>query len=117
MHAQNTVDLAHDLALDGVGLLLSCPNIASATAQQILQRVVHKLGIRRRFGFRHRILRHHTILLDERHEHVPLPAIADGIGEEVVDGAIVCIAIGQINHRGEEEVRLLQLVPKVHVVL
>ena len=92
-------------------------NVASAPAQQLLERLVHRAGVRRGFSLRHRVLRHDAVFLDERDEHVPLAAVVNRVRQQVVDGAVVDVAIGELNHRRQKVVRLLELVPKVLIVL
>lgn len=60
---------------------------------------------------------HHAVLDQGDKHHVPLAAVADWVGEQVVHGAAVNRAIRQVNHGGQEEIRLLQLVPEMQVIL
>ena len=68
-------------------------------------------------GLRVGRLRHEAVLSDEVHGHVPLPAVADGIVEHEVGGAIIDGSIGAFDDGPEEVIRAPQLVPEVDVGL
>ena len=87
-------------------------------AAQIAREVgVHLGGVARAGGLGHGLLRTDAVLLDEALEHVPLTAVADGVGQQVGNEPTVERLVERVENVLEEPVALLEFVPKERVGL
>jgi hypothetical protein len=62
-------------------------------------------------------LRHQPVLLDQVVHHIPLAAIADGVGEHSLHQPALQVLVGQVDDVLQEVVGLLELVPEEQVGL
>ena len=122
---QDEVDLAHHLVLgrgEGLGGGLGVPQQAPQR-QRVLAQLGHDdvvQGAARHGvpGVRVQGLRYEAVLVDEVVHHVPLAAVADGVGEDALhEAAVEVFGGGGLDDVLEEEIRLLELVPEEQVGL
>ncbi len=93
------------------------PDLTGRAPQDVLQLGIHpacraagvRLGKSR--------LGDQAVLANQVHRHVPLTAVADRVGEQEVDGAVVDGAVSRLDDGLEQVVGPLELVPEVNVGL
>ena len=110
--------LACDLQLGGVHpQLRQLAQPVCAAAQHGLQHAVHPARVGGGLRLRHGLLGHHAVLAEQVHRHVPLTAVAEHRLEQEGDQPVVSGGVGRLQHRLQEEVGPLELVPVHGVVL
>ena len=115
---QQVVDLVHHLLLHGAQVghldagLVALAQALGGTAQVAREVAVHVAGVSRAGGLGHGLLGHHAVLLHEAAEHIPLTAVADGVGEQERHQAAIERLVKGVEDVLEEPVALLELVPE-----
>ena len=60
-------------------------------------------------GFRHGVLRHHAILVNQINKHIPLAPVTEQVAEQPVDCALISQSVGGFEDCLQEVIGLLSL--------
>ena len=92
-------------------------DVARPLPHLIIQTGVHPRRIARTFRFRHRRLGNNAVFPHQADEHIPLPAVPQRLPQQPSHHPVIHRPVRGLNHRFQNVVGPLQLVPEHHIVL